>query len=134
DDVEAELGGTSGELGCLHERIVPVKAIRIHEDGGPDVLRYEDVADPVAREGEVLVRLAAASLNHLDVWVRMGLPSVPKPRILGADGAGVVEAHGPSVEGFAVVDRVVLNPGLEHGHTISVLGEHSDGTHCELIA
>ncbi len=114
--------------------ILPVKAIRIHEEGGPDVLRYEDVPDPEAGEGEVLVRLAAASLNHLDVWVRMGLPSVPKPRILGADGAGVVAALGAGVEGFAVGDRVVLNPGLEHGPRISVLGEHSDGTHCELIA
>jgi NADPH:quinone reductase-like Zn-dependent oxidoreductase len=111
-----------------------VKAIRIHEDGGPDVLRYEDVPDPEPAEGQVLVRLAAASLNHLDVWVRMGLPSVPKPRILGADGAGVVEALGTGVDGFAVGDRVVINPGLEHGRAISVLGEHSDGTHCELIA
>ena len=111
-----------------------MKAIRIHEEGGPDVLRYEDVEDPEAADGQVLVRLAAASLNHLDVWVRMGLPSVPKPRILGADGAGVVEALGSGVDGFTVGDRVVLNPGLEHGHMISVLGEHSDGTHCELIA
>jgi NADPH:quinone reductase-like Zn-dependent oxidoreductase len=111
-----------------------VKAIRIHEDGGPDVLRYEDVPEPEPADGQVLVRLAAASLNHLDVWVRMGLPSVPKPRILGADGAGVVAALGAGVDGFSIGDRVVLNPGLEHGHTISVLGEHSDGTHCELIA
>jgi NADPH:quinone reductase-like Zn-dependent oxidoreductase len=113
---------------------VHVKAIRIHEEGGPEVLRYEDVPDPVAGDGAILVRLAAASLNHLDVWVRMGLPSVPKPRILGADGAGIVEALGAGVDGFTAGDRVVLNPGLEHGHTISVLGEHSDGTHCELIA
>jgi NADPH:quinone reductase-like Zn-dependent oxidoreductase len=113
--------------------ILPVKAIRIHEEGGPDVLRYEDVPDPEPGEGEVLVRLAAASLNHLDVWVRMGLPSVPKPRILGADGAGVVAALGSGVMGFELGDRVVLNPGLERGPRISVLGEHSDGTHCELI-
>jgi len=111
-----------------------VKAVRIHEEGGPEVLRYEDVPDPEPGEGEVLVRIAAASLNHLDVWVRMGLPSVPKPRILGADGAGVVEALGTGVAGFAPGDRVVLNPGLEHGATIGVIGEHRDGTHCELIA
>ena len=67
-----------------------MKAIRIHEDGGPEVLRYEDAPDPVAGEGEVLIELRAASLNHLDVWIRKGLPSVPKPRILGADGAGVI--------------------------------------------
>ena len=111
-----------------------MKAVRIHEDGGPDVLRYEDVPDPEPAAGEALVRLAAASLNHLDVWVRKGLPSVPKPRILGADGAGVVEAVGTGVEGLAAGDRVVLNPGLERGAVISVVGEHCDGTHCELIA
>ena len=75
-----------------------MKAVRIHEDGGPEVLRYEDVPDPEPGPGEVLVRLRAASLNHLDIWVRRGLPSVPKPRILGADGAGVVEALGEGVE------------------------------------
>jgi NADPH:quinone reductase-like Zn-dependent oxidoreductase len=59
---------------------------------------------------------------------------VPKPRILGADGAGVIEALGDGVEGFEVGQRVVVNPGLEHGDTIGVVGEHSDGTHCELFA
>jgi zinc-binding alcohol dehydrogenase/oxidoreductase len=111
-----------------------VKAVRIHEDGGPEVLRYEDVPDPEAGPGEVLVRLRAASLNHLDVWVRRGLPSVPKPRILGADGTGVVEALGEGVKGFEQGQRVVVNPGLEHGDRITVVGEHTDGTHCELIA
>src|SRR6187455_2965874 len=109
-------------------------AARIHEDGGPEVLRYEDAPDPVAGPGEVLVRLRAASLNHLDVWVRKGLPSVPKPRILGADGAGVIEALDEGVDGLYVGQRVVLNPGLEHGDTITVIGEHRDGTHAELIA
>jgi NADPH:quinone reductase-like Zn-dependent oxidoreductase len=102
-----------------------VKAIRIHEDGGPEVLRYEDVPDPVAGRGEVLVSLRAASLNHLDLWVRQGLPSVPKPRILGADGAGVRVDTG---------ERVVINPGLEHGPVIRVIGEHTEGTHAELVA
>ena len=102
-----------------------MKAIRIHEDGGPDVLRYEDAPDPEPGPGEVLVRLRAASLNHLDLWVRKGLPSVPKPRILGADGAGIREDTG---------ERVVINPGIEHGEQISVVGEHMDGTHAELVA
>src|ERR671937_712877 len=106
-------------------KIVPVKAIRIHEDGGPDVLRYEDAPDPVPGTGHVLVELRAAALNHLDVWVRKGLPSVPKPRILGADGAGIRVDTG---------ERVVLNPGIEHGKAIRVIGEHGDGTNAELIA
>ena len=88
-----------------------MRAIRIHEDGGPEVLRLEEVEDPVAGPGDVLVRLRAASLNRLDCWVRQGLPSVPKPRILGADGAGVVEAFGDGVDGFETGEPVVLNPG-----------------------
>ena len=109
-----------------------MKAVRIHEDGGPEVLRYEDVDDPSPAAGEVLVELRAAGLNHLDIWVRKGLPSVPKPRILGADGAGVVAAVGEGVEGFAIGDRVVINPGIPHGSRITVIGEHTDGTCCEL--
>ena len=109
-----------------------MKAVRIHEDGGPEVLRYEDAEDPVAGPGEVLIRLRAASLNHLDIWTRQGLPSAPKPRILGADGAGVVEALGEDTEGFATGDAVLINPGLEDG--AHIIGEHTDGTHAELIA
>jgi NADPH:quinone reductase-like Zn-dependent oxidoreductase len=109
-----------------------VKAVRIHEDGGPEVLRYEDVEDPVAGPGQVLIRLHAASLNHLDIWMRRGLPSVPKPRILGADGAGVVEGLGAGADSFEMGDRVLINPGLEDGARI--VGEHMDGTHAELIS
>ncbi len=102
-----------------------MKAVRIHADGGPEVLRYEDAPDPDPAPGDVLIELRAASMNHLDIWVRKGLPSVPKPRILGADGAGIRVDTG---------ERVVINPGLEHGHTITVVGEHMDGTHAELVA
>jgi zinc-binding alcohol dehydrogenase/oxidoreductase len=109
-----------------------MKAVRIHEDGGPDVLRYEDAPDPSAGPGEVLVRLKAASLNRLDVWTRMGLPSAPKPRILGADGAGLVEVLGEGVDGLEPGRPVLLNPGLDDGARI--IGEHCDGTHAELIA
>ncbi len=109
-----------------------MKAMRIHEDGGPEVRRLDEVEDPVAGPGEVLIRLKAASLNHLDIWLRQGLPSVPKPRILGADGAGVVEALGEGADGFELGQRVVLNPGLRNG--AEIVGEHRDGTHAELIA
>ena len=109
-----------------------MKAVRIHEDGGPEVLRYEDVEDPVPGEGEILIRVHAASLNHLDCWIRQGLPSVAKPRTLGADGAGVVEALGQGADRLAEGDRVVINPGLDDGARI--VGEHMDGTHAELIA
>ncbi len=100
-----------------------MKAVRIHEDGGPDVLRYEDAPDPSPADGEVLVRLRAAALNHIDLWIRSGRPSVPKPFILGSDGAG---------ERVDTGERVVLNPGLDDG--AKVLGEHRDGTNAQLIA
>ena len=87
-------------------------------------MQYEDAPHPEPRPGEVLILFRAASLNRLDLWVRAGLPSVPKPRILGADGAGL-DPDGR---------RVVINPGIEHGDRISVVGEHMDGTHAELVA
>jgi NADPH:quinone reductase-like Zn-dependent oxidoreductase len=102
-----------------------MKAILIREDGGPEVLRYEDVPDPEPSEGDVLVELRAASLNHLDVWIRKGMPSVPKPRILGADGAGVIAGTD---------ERVVINPGIMSGGKMHIIGETRDGTHAELIA
>jgi zinc-binding alcohol dehydrogenase/oxidoreductase len=110
----------------LPRTIGRVKAVRIHEEGGPEVLRYEDVPDPEPGPGDVLVELRAAALNHIDLWIRTGRPSVPKPRILGADGAGVLAGTS---------ERVVLNPGLAHGEDgIKVLGEHTNGTHAELVA
>ena len=102
-----------------------MKAVRIHEDGAPDVLVYEDAPDPQPKPGEVLVELHASALNHLDIWIRKGRPSVPKPRILGADGAGIRVDTG---------ERVVINPGIEHGDAIHVIGEHGDGTNAELVA
>ncbi len=108
-----------------------MKAVRIHEDGGPEVLRYEDAPDPAPGPGEVLVRLAAASLNHLDVWMRQGMPSVPE----AADPRRGRRRHGRGGrrggEGFEAGQAVVLNPGLDDG--AHIIGEHCDGTHAELI-
>ena len=73
----------------------------------------------------MLIELRAASMNHLDVWIRKGLPSVPKPRILGADGAGVIAGTD---------ERVVINPGIVSGGKTHIVGETMDGTHAELIA
>ena len=136
DCVEPELFRQFPEFRRTHPDSLPsVQAVRIHADGGPEVLELEEAPDPTAGEGEVLVRIRASALNHLDVWIRKGLPSVPKPRILGADGAGVVEALGSGVTGFEPGQPVVLNPGIEDADgSIHVIGEHGDGTNAELIA
>jgi zinc-binding alcohol dehydrogenase/oxidoreductase len=110
-----------------------MRAVRIHEDGGPEVLRLEEAPDPVAGPGEVLIGIKAAALNHIDLWVRQGLPSVPKPRILGSDGAGVVAGLGEGVDGFQEGQKVVINPGLGPDGS-KIVGEHMDGTNADLIA
>ena len=91
-----------------------MKAVRIHEFGGPEVLKYEDVPDPELRKDYVLVRIRACALNHLDLWVRKGLPGVKLPHILGSDIAGEVAEcwrvhHGPEAwhAGVAVAHAVL---------------------------
>jgi NADPH:quinone reductase-like Zn-dependent oxidoreductase len=124
-----------------------MKAVRIHQFGGPEVLTYEDVADPQARKDQVLVRVRACSLNHLDVWVRKGLPGVKLPHILGSDVAGEVVESGEYVRGFKEGQRVLLAPmhfcrhcencvaGLQNQcREFTVLGNGVDGGNCELIA
>lgn len=83
------------------------KAIRIHAIGGPDVLKWEDVPHPEAGPGELLIRHDAVGLNYIDVYFRTGLYTLPTlPAIIGQEGAGVVEAVGADVAGFAPGDRV----------------------------
>src|SRR5260370_36002697 len=124
-----------------------MKAVRIYQFGGPEVLTYVDVADAYARKVEDLVRVRAGSLNHLDVWFRKGLPGVKLPHILGSDVAGEVVEAGEYVSGFKEGQRVLLAPMHYCGHCakcvaglqnrcreFTVLGNAVDGGNCELIA
>src|SRR5436853_7034782 len=124
-----------------------MKAVRIHEFGGPEVLRYEDIPNPKPRKDQLLVRVRACALNHLDLWVRKGLPGVTLPHILGSDVAGEVVEVGEYVTGFKSGQRVLLAPmhfcnrcakcvaGLQNQcPEFSVLGNRVDGGTCELIA
>jgi NADPH:quinone reductase-like Zn-dependent oxidoreductase len=100
-----------------------MKAIVIHETGGPEMLKLQDVPDPVPGPCEVLVRVRACALNHLDLWTRAGQAGrpVPMPHILGNDIAGEVAALGSPVEGLAVGQRVMLSPGTSCGRCVSCL-------------
>lgn len=84
-----------------------MKAIRNHETGGPDVLCYEDVADPTPGAGELLIDVQAIGVNFIEVYQRQGLYPLQRPFTPGAEAAGVVSAIGPGVTDFAVGDRVV---------------------------
>jgi len=124
-----------------------MKAVRIHEFGGPEVLRFEDVPDPQPRLDHVLVRVKACALNHLDIFVRKGLPGVKLPHILGSDIAGEIVHVGDYVSGLNSGQRVLLAPMLFCNHCakcaaglqnqcaeFTVLGNLVDGGDCELIA
>ena len=125
-----------------------MKAVRFHEHGPPDVLRYEDAPDPAPSPGEVLVRVRACALNHLDLWARRGLPNVRirLPHIGGSDIAGeVIAAAAPDVP---LGQRVMLQPGLSCGRcemclsgrdnecpSYEVIGyTNHDGGYAELVA
>lgn len=100
-----------------------MRAVVFHEHGGPDVLRLEERPRPKPRADEVLIEVKACALNHLDVWVRKGIPgmSFELPHILGNDIAGVVAETGELVENVEAGDRVLLAPGVSCGHCAQCL-------------
>jgi NADPH:quinone reductase-like Zn-dependent oxidoreductase len=115
-----------------------MKAARARQPGPPDVISWEELPDPAPAAGEVTLEIRAAAVNHLDIWVRKGLPGVAYPRILGADASGVVRETGR---------RVLLNPSFSCGSCDScaagekpfcrrfgIWGEHADGTQRTLMA
>src|SRR5260370_4559502 len=103
-----------------------MKAVRIHEFGGPEVLRYEDIPDPQLRKDQVLVRVKASAMNHLDLWVRKGLPGVKLPHILASDVAGEIIEVGEYVSGFKPGQRGLLAPMYFCVHFVTcVAGLHN---------
>ncbi len=125
-----------------------MKTILFHNYGEPEVLEYTDFPIPQPKPGEALVRLHAAALNRMDVFVRNGWPGIKLelPHIPGADGAGVIAELGKEVEGFSIGDRVVINANLGCGEcqacitgqdnrckTWHLLGETVRGTYCQYI-
>ncbi len=123
-----------------------MKAVVFHQHGGLDVLNYEDVPDPAVGPDEVLLRVGATSVNHMDIWVRRGIPGIELPHICGSDVAGTVEAFGERVAGLQVGQRAIANPNLSCGkceHCLRgedslcvdyrILGEQADGGYGELV-
>jgi NADPH:quinone reductase-like Zn-dependent oxidoreductase len=126
-----------------------MKAARIHQHGGPEVLVYEDVPEPQIKANQILVRVRACALNHLDLFVRAGIPGMKfsMPHILGSDIAGEVVAVGDLCERVQPGWRVLLSPGLScrqcaqcvagldnYCRRYSMFGYAVDGGDCELLA
>ncbi|HZH02449.1 MAG TPA: zinc-binding dehydrogenase [Myxococcaceae bacterium] len=126
-----------------------MKAVIFEGHGDAGVLAYRDLPAPTPAAGEVLVRVRAVALNHLDVWVRKGWSGLKLklPHVLGSDVAGTVEALGAGVTDLKSDTPVVINPGISCGHCAAclrgqdnlcrdyrILGEHLSGGYCELLA
>lgn len=124
-----------------------MKAVRIHQHGGLDVLKYEDIPMPNINQNQCLIKIKAAALNHLDIWVRKGFPGVPLPMIMGSDGAGIIEEIGTNISEFSVGNRVLIQPLTYCGscrwckqnkenycEKWGIFGENQDGTQCEYMA
>jgi NADPH:quinone reductase-like Zn-dependent oxidoreductase len=126
-----------------------MKAVIFEQHGGPEVLKFTEVPDPNIKANEVLVEVRACALNHLDVWVRNGLPGIkiPLPHILGDDIAGVVREIGELVTWVDVGNEVMIQPGVSCGHCAACLAGHDnmcddydiigyrrDGGYAELVA
>ena len=125
-----------------------MKALCFYEHGELDVLRYADVSEPEPKQGEVLLRVKACAINHLDVWVRRGWPGLKleMPHWGGADVAGVIAGLGEDVTGWETDDRVVVDPGINavedeftrrgedsNSPGYHILGEHTKGGFAEYL-
>lgn len=124
-----------------------MKAAVFHEFGGLEKIRYEDFPEPELKSGEVLIKVKACALNHLDIWERQGLPGVTLPHISGSDVAGIVEAVDSGVEGLKKGDEVIVSPGIScmkcdkclagddnQCSQYNILGYRNNGGYAEYVA
>lgn len=100
-----------------------MKAVIFTQHGGPEVLRYTDVPEPKPRADEVLVRVRACALNHLDLWIRKGIPGIqiPMPHIDGSDISGEIAATGELVTSIQPGEKILLQPGIGCGRCVACL-------------
>jgi len=125
-----------------------MKAVVFNQHGGPEVLQYVDVPDPRPGPGEVLIEVKATSINHIDIFLRRGMPGikVPLPKIVGSDAAGIIRELGRDVSGLMPGQRVTINPGITCGHcefcsagfgsqcvSWAMVGENRDGAYAEFV-
>jgi NADPH:quinone reductase-like Zn-dependent oxidoreductase len=124
-----------------------MRAWLLNGTSGPADYELGEVASPEPGPGDVRIVLHASALNHLDLWVSNGMPAPPAlPHIPGADGAGVIDALGPGVEGRELGDEVVIDPSTSCGEcgacrrgdapfcdSFAIVGEHRSGTHAEAV-
>jgi len=113
-----------------------MKAVRIHEHGGIEKLKYEEAPEPKIRPDEVLVQVKSCALNHIDIWVRNGLPGiqVPFPHILGSDISGIVAEAGEAVRNVKRGDPILVSPGVSCGHCQDCLsGRDNDCREYQLL-
>ena len=117
-----------------------MKAVRLNEQGGPEKLRIEEIAQPKAGPGEIVVKIERAAFNRRDIFITQGLyPGIVLPRTLGSDGAGTVAECGEGVTSFAVGAPVLINPelGWKRGEAFAnpsvILGMPSDGTFAQYV-
>lgn len=126
-----------------------MKAVFINQHGDESALQYGDLPEPAASPGKVVVQIKACALNHLDLWVRRGLPALklPMPHILGSDISGIVAEVGAGISHVQVGQEVIISPGVSCGHcehclsgadnncrAYGVLGEHLHGGYAQFIS
>ena len=125
-----------------------MKAVQIHKHGNLDVLQFNNISEPRCEKDKVKIKIHASAINHLDIWVRNGLPGVNMrlPMILGSDGSGIIIEKGSDVEGLKMGDEVVIQPGIFCGkcahckvgnenicYQYGILGETVNGIQAEYI-